>query len=182
MKTQLDTYRPKDYHPGSRIKRSLWYIVSLLFFRTGLPFPSALKRFLLLLFGAKVGKKVVIKPGVHIKHPWYLSIGDYSWIGENVWIDNLKMVTIGAHCCLSQGCYLLCGNHDYSKSSFDLITRPIHIEDGCWIGAFGIVAPGVACRSHSVLAAGSVAVGDIEEYTVYQGNPATFKRKRVIHD
>ena len=38
--------------------------------------------------------------------PWRLSIGDYSWIGEDVWIDNLAMVKIGKNVCVSQGAYL----------------------------------------------------------------------------
>ena len=54
---------------------------------------SGFKRFLLRLFGAKIGKGVVIKPCVNIKYPWKLRIGNYVWIGENVWIDNLDTVT-----------------------------------------------------------------------------------------
>lgn len=131
-------------------------------------------------FGARVGKGVVIKPGVNIKYPWRLSIGDYSWIGERSWIDNLGHVSIGAHCCLSQGSMLLCGNHDYKKPTFDLLIQPINLEDGVWIGAKAIVTPGVTCRSHSVLAVNSVAIGNLEAYSIYQGNPATLVRKRDI--
>jgi putative colanic acid biosynthesis acetyltransferase WcaF len=72
----------------------------------------------------------------------------------------------------------LCGNHDFKKSTFDLITRPIDLEDGVWIGAKCVVAPGVTCRSHSVLSLGSVATKDLEAWTVYQGNPATAKKPR----
>ena len=99
-------------------------------------------------------------------------------IGENVWIDNLAEISIGSHVCISQGALLLCGNHDFKKSTFDLITRPIDLEDGVWIGANCVVAPGVTCRSHSVLSLGSVATKDLEAWTVYQGNPATAKKPR----
>ena len=133
---------------------------------------------LLRMTGASVGAGVVIKPRVTIKYPWKLAVGDHSWIGEQVWIDNLDQVTIGAHVCISQGALLLCGNHDYKKPTFDLITGPIVLEDGVWIGAKASVAPGVTCGSHSVLAMGSVATKNLEEWIVYQGNPALAVRER----
>lgn len=89
---------------------------------------SSLRIRLLRLFGARMGKGVVIKPSVNIKYPWNLSIGDYSWIGENVWIDNLTHVAIGSNVCISQGAMLLCGNHDYKRPTFDLMVKPIVIE------------------------------------------------------
>ena len=179
MKVRLDTYH-SDYPHGSVLRRVLWYATSLLFFRSALPFPYGLKRYWLRLFGAKIGSGVVIKPSVHIKYPWNLAVGDCTWIGEEAWVDNLDRVTIGAHCCISQGAYLLTGNHDYSKSTFDLITEPILLEEGVWIGAKAIVGPGVTCQSHSVLAAGSNTFTDLKAMGIYQGNPATWKRQRDI--
>ena len=132
------------------------------------------------LFGAKIGKGVVIKPSVNIKYPWFLEIGDHAWIGEKVWIDNLVPVKIGPNVCISQGAMLLTGNHNYKKETFDLITGEIILEEGAWIGAKAVVTPGVTCKEHSVLAVSSVAVEDLEPYTVYQGNPAKPIRKRTI--
>ncbi len=176
--TRLDRFDNSGYRPGSLPDRVLWTVVSGLFFQTWLPWPSALKRMLLRMTGASVGAGVVIKPRVTIKYPWKLAVGDHSWIGEQVWIDNLDQVTIGAHVCISQGALLLCGNHDYKKPTFDLITGPIVLEDGVWIGAKASVAPGVTCGSHSVLAMGSVATKNLEEWIVYQGNPALAVRER----
>jgi putative colanic acid biosynthesis acetyltransferase WcaF len=98
-----------------------------------------------------------------------------------VWIDNLTSVTIGDHVCLSQGALLLTGNHNYKKNTFDLITGPITLEDGVWIGAKSVVCPGVRCSSHSVLAVGSVAAKDLKPYFIYQGNPAAPVRERIIN-
>lgn len=152
----------------------------MLFFKTLLPYPSSFKSRLLRLFGAKVGNGVVIKPDVNIKYPWFLEIGDDCWIGEGVWIDNLAEVSIGFNVVLSQGAYLLTGSHDYKKETFDLILGEIILEDGVWIGAKATVCPGVVCRSHSVLAVGSVTTKDMDAYSIYQGNPAEKKRERVI--
>lgn len=160
----------------------IWYYINIIFFKTSLfPF-SRFKVWILRCFGAKVGRKVTIKPSVNIKYPWNLSIGDYSWVGENVWLDNLVAVSIGKHCCLSQGAMLLCGNHDYKKETFDLKIGKIVLEDGVWIGANAIVCPGVICKSHAVLSVGSIANHTLEAYTIYQGNPAVKVRERIINN
>lgn len=180
MKTDLKNFSNSGYKPGSALKRGCWYLVNSLFFKSYVfPFYS-LKRFLLKSFGARIGAGLIIKPGVNIKYPWFLSIGDHVWIGEAVWIDNLAQVNIGNNVCLSQGAFLLTGNHNYSLSSFDLITHPINLEDGVWIGAKAIVCPGVTCGSHAVLAVGSVATQNLESFGIYQGNPAQKLKDRKI--
>jgi putative colanic acid biosynthesis acetyltransferase WcaF len=177
--TDLSKFNNNWYNPGSAIKRMSWYFLSSIFFETAFPL-SGFKIFLLKAFGSRIESGVVIKPRVRIKYPWKLSIGENSWIGEQVWIDNLDQVTIGKNCCLSQGSFLLCGNHDYKKSSFDLITKPIVLEDGSWIGAKSTVCPGVTIHTHAVLSVGSVATTDLLAYSIYQGVPALKIRERVI--
>ena len=180
-KTSLEDYTTGDFKIGRGILiQLLWYITNVLFFINPLNPISSLKVFLLKVFGAKIGKDVVVKPGVNIKYPWKLIMGDHSWVGENVWIDNLDKVEIGNNSVLSQGVMLLSGNHNFKKSSFDLITKPIIIEDGVWIGAKSVVTGGVTCKSHSVLVVNSVASKDLEEYFIYRGNPAEKVRSRVI--
>lgn len=158
----------------------VWFIINALFIKSYLPIPAAVKVALLRWFGARIGTGCVVKPGVNIKYPWLLTVGDQVWIGEQVWIDNLSEVTLGNNVCLSQGSMLLTGNHDYRRSTFDLTTRPITLEDGVWIGAKAIVCAGVTCGSHAVLAVGSVATRSIDKYGIYQGNPAVFVRQRII--
>lgn len=155
MKTDLSKYDNSWYNPGGNgLKRLLWYFTNAVFFICPLNPISGLKVWLLRLFGAKVGRGVVIKPSVNIKYPWHLKIGDYTWIGEKVWIDNLADVTIGSNVCISQGTMLLCGNHNYKKPTFDLMIKPITIEDGAWIGAKCIVCPGITVKENCVVGAG----------------------------
>jgi putative colanic acid biosynthesis acetyltransferase WcaF len=165
---------------ASGFKQLMWYFVNVIFFINPLNPSAIIKRFFLRSFGAKIGAGVVLKPAINIKYPWKLSIGDHSWIGEKVWIDNLANVDIGRNVCLSQGAVLLTGNHDFSKAGFDLMVKPILIEDGVWIGASAVVCPGVLCASHAVLTAGSVAVQKMEAFSIYQGNPAVFVKERNI--
>jgi len=117
---------------------------------------------------------------VNIKYPWKLKIGDHCWIGEKVWIDNLDEVTIGNHVCISQGAFLICGNHNYKSSTFDLQVKPITLESGSWIGAKSIVGPGVTVANHAVLSLGSIATKDLEAYGIYRGNPAVKIKTRTI--
>jgi putative colanic acid biosynthesis acetyltransferase WcaF len=181
-RTDLSSYNNHPYHPGgSALKRILWYYFNAVFFKTSIIPSSGFKVFFLKLFGARIGKNVTIKPCVNIKYPWNLHIGDESWIGENVWIDSLVLVNIGAHVCLSQGAILLTGSHNYKKISFDLITKGIILEDGVWICAGAMVTPGITAASHAVLASGSIATKNLEAYSIYQGNPAVKIREREIN-
>nr|WP_294794375.1 WcaF family extracellular polysaccharide biosynthesis acetyltransferase [uncultured Mucilaginibacter sp.] len=181
QKTDLSAYNNSPYHPGgTMLKRVLWYYVNAIVFKSSL-FPFyGFKNFLLGLFGTKIGKRVEIKPCVNIKYPWLLAIADNVWIGEEVWIDNLVMVTIGSNVCISQGALLLTGSHNYKKTTFNLITGNITLEDGVWIGAKAIVNQGITVGSHAVLTSGSVATKNLEPYGIYQGNPAVKVRDREI--
>ncbi len=180
IKTDLSRFDSSWYVPGSKVKWALWYLVSALFFINPLFTFSAPKVMWLRLFGARIGRRTVIKPRVVIKFPWNLAVGDNVWIGEGVWIENQAAVTVGDNCCLSQASMLLTGNHDYKKPAFDLVIAPVVLEEGVWVGAHAVVCPGVTCRSHAVLAVNSVATSDLEPYSVYQGNPAVRIRERKM--
>lgn len=179
-KVNLATFNNSWYQPGNKLIILLWYFVNILFFKNAYNPSSSLKVWILKLFQAKVGKNVIIKPSVNIKYPWHLEIGDNVWIGENVWIDNLAKVKIEKNVCISQGAMLLTGNHNYKKTSFDLILGEIVLEEGVWIGAKSIVSPNVTCHSHAILTVNSVATTNLEPYSIYQGNPANKIRNRII--
>jgi putative colanic acid biosynthesis acetyltransferase WcaF len=157
-----------------------WYLICILFLKNPFVLSSRLKVTLLRLFGAKIGSGVYIKPSVNIKYPWKLVVGDHTWIGENVWIDNLCSVVIGKNVCISQGAMLLTGSHDHTKVTFDFIANEIVLEDGVWIGAKAVVVGGVVCRSHSILGVNGVAEGNLDGYTIYKGNPAIPVVKRMV--
>lgn len=180
--TNLSAYvKPALNCKHSLIKRMFWYVMNACIFKTSI-FPySQFKVCILRWFGARIGNCVVIKPCVNIKYPWLLQIGDHSWIGEKVWIDNLSRVSIGNNVCISQGVLLLTGSHNYKDPAFGLITGSITLDDGVWIGARSIVSQGITAGSHAVLCAGSVATKHLEPMSVYQGNPAIKIRPRIVH-
>lgn len=181
MRVDLSKYNNSWYDPGSStVIRILWYFINVLFFQNPFSLSTKVKIFILRLFGANIGEGVIIKPSVNIKYPWNITIGNNSWIGEKVWLDSLATINIGNNVCLSQGVYLCTGNHSWSDPNFGLIILPIVVEDGAWVAAKSIVLPGVTIASHTVLTAGSVAASSTEPYTIYAGNPAQAKKKRII--
>ncbi|CAM4261774.1 colanic acid biosynthesis acetyltransferase WcaF [Cytophagaceae bacterium 50C-KIRBA] len=182
MKTDLSTFTGEGSPEfTAKVKYLVWLLFSNVFFLTNIPYPNVLKVTILRFFGATIGHHVVIKPWVKIKFPWKLTLGNYVWLGEEAWLDNLSEIKLGNHVCLSQGALLITGNHDFKKSSFDLITKGIDIEDGVWIGAKSTVSGGVKLGSHSVLTMGSFTSKDLAPYTINQGNPAQVVKHREIN-
>ena len=181
MQTDLSRYK-SEYSCGRPwFVQVLWFLLGQPLLRASLIPWSGLRLVLLRTFGAKVGQGVVIKPGVRVKYPWLLEIGDYCWIGEDAWIDNLERVAIESNVCLSQGVYICTGNHDWSDVSFKLIASPVTICEGAWIGAMAVVCPGVEVAQGAVASAGSVITTRMEAYGIYAGNPARWIKSRVLH-
>ena len=180
-KVDKSKYNNTWYKPGPIWKRLLWQWTSAMFFQNGFfPF-NGFKSTILKIFGAKIGRNLTIKPNVTIKYPWLLEVGDYVGIGEQVWIDNLAKVKIDNQVTISQGAYLLTGNHDFNTSTFDLIIKEITLEAGVWVGARVVICPGVTCKSHSVIGVGSVVTNDTLPYSIYFGSPAKKIKERRIN-
>jgi putative colanic acid biosynthesis acetyltransferase WcaF len=172
-----DFSNPQFSRGRSLVIEAMWLFIQWLLVSSWIP-GAAHRRWVLRAFGARIGEEVDIKPGVRVKFPWRLEVGDHSWIGEDVWIDNLAQVTIGSDCCVSQGAYFCTGSHDWSRQSFDLIVRPIHVGAGAWIAARSVVGPGVTVGEGAVLGLASVATKDLEPWTIYQGAPGVPLRAR----
>ena len=133
---------------------------------------------LLRLFGAKIGKDVLIRPGVRITYPWKLEIGDCSWIGDDVVLYSLGRIKIGKNSVVSQKSYLCAASHDYTKSSFDISSYPVTIEDEVWIATDVFIGPDVTIGKGAVVGARSSVFKSIEGGYVYAGNPLKIIKKR----
>ncbi len=157
---------------------ALWYLVKTAFFLSALPWPSRLKCSLLRIFGARIGRGVVIKPRVNIYLPWRLEVGDHCWIGEEVFILNYDWVRIGNHACVSQRAFTCTGNHDFRDEKFSFRGAPIKVGDGAWVGASAFVGPGVEIGDEAVVSAGSVVLKSLPAGMVCSGNPAEPRSKR----
>jgi putative colanic acid biosynthesis acetyltransferase WcaF len=175
---RLDTYDNSDFDRGAcRLAEALWVVSKCLFFLNPLPWPSALRVFLLRLFGARVGHGVVIRSGVNITFPWRVTIGDHVWLGEEVIILSLAPVTIGSHVCISQRAFLCTGTHAWREETFDLRTYPIIVEDSVWISAQAFIGPAVEVGRGSVVSAGSVVMKSVPPDSMVRGNPVVISAK-----
>jgi len=178
---RLDKFDGIPFDKGASIcKQVLWFFVNALLVRASWNPFMGIKIWLLRVFGAKIGHGLIIKNNVIIKFPWKLTVGDNVWLGENCWIDNLDNVLIGNNVCISQGALLITGNHDYRKSDFPYRNAPIIIEDGAWVGAKVVVAPGVRVSSYSILTLGTIITKDTEPWGIYQGNPGVKIKERRL--
>jgi putative colanic acid biosynthesis acetyltransferase WcaF len=183
VKVDLSQTSNREYAPGrSLLVRFLWLVIDALLFINPFITSYRVKRRALRAFGARVGTGLIIKPGVHIKYPWRLRLGDNCWLGERCWIDNMEDVWIGSNVVISQGAYLCTGNHDWSDPGMGLTPQPVMVEDGAWVGAFARVAPGRRIGEESILVLGAVALEDTEPRGIYVGNPASLIRHRTIRD
>lgn len=140
----------------------IWYLINNLYLNSCLP-SIKIKIFLLKIFGAKIGKNVIIKPYVKIKFPWKLHIGKNSWIGEGVWIDNIELVVIKDNCCISQEVYFCTGNHNLKEKKFDLTAKKIIIGRSCWIAAKSIIGPGINLKPNTFIKLGSVVTRNLKK-------------------
>ncbi|MEM6820573.1 MAG: WcaF family extracellular polysaccharide biosynthesis acetyltransferase [Verrucomicrobiota bacterium] len=160
------------------IKEMLWRLCQGLFFQPLWHMPSEVRVFLLRLFGAKIGKRAVVRAGVNISFPWRLEMGDDVWLGEEVMLLTLAPIKIGSNVCISQRAFLCTGSHDYQKQTFDLVTEPIEVGEGTWIAAQAFIGHGVTIGSSSVVSAGAVVVDDVPENSVVGGVPAKLIRSQ----
>jgi putative colanic acid biosynthesis acetyltransferase WcaF len=157
---------------AARWREALWVVVKCLFFLPPFPLPSAVRVALLRSFGARVGRRVIIRSRVNISYPWRLSVGDYVWLGEEVVILSLAQVTLESNVCISQRAFLCTGSHNFRSPAFDLVTKPITIRERSWIAAQAFIAPGVTIGPDSMVAAGAVVTRDVAPGTLVSGNPA----------
>ncbi|WP_318152488.1 WcaF family extracellular polysaccharide biosynthesis acetyltransferase [Halomonas sp. M4R1S46] len=170
---RLDLFKlPPGFRGRSAFWCQLWWVVQSCLFSTSPQFMYAWRVFLLRIFGAKIGKKVIIRPTVRVTYPWKLMIGDNSWVGDNVELYNLGDIVIGKNSVISQRSYLCTGSHDETKIDFAIYQRPIVIKDSVWVAADVFISPGVIVNENSVIGARSSVFHDVKSGYIYMGTPA----------
>jgi putative colanic acid biosynthesis acetyltransferase WcaF len=155
-----------------------WFVQAIAFPLTPQPL-NILRCALLRLFGARIGKGVFIRPTARFTYPWKITIGDYSWIGDNVVLYSLDQIDIGEHCVISQKSYLCTGSHDIQDAAFGLKTASIIIDNGAWVAADCFVAPGVQIGANAVIGARSSVFTSMPSGQVCWGNPCRPNKIRL---
>lgn len=149
----------------------LWWLIEGIIFPLTPHTTNNIRVKLLRLFGAKIGKGVVIRPSARFLFPWKVEIGDYSWIGDSVYLYSLDQITIGCHSIISQKCYLCTGSHDINDTHFALLTAPISIGNGVWVATDCFIAPGVKIGANTIIGARSSVFKSITSGVIAWGSP-----------
>jgi putative colanic acid biosynthesis acetyltransferase WcaF len=176
---QLDKFQlPQNFRGKGAVTVQLWWLVQSTLFAWSPQFMYGWRRFLLRAFGAKIGKKVIIRPTVRIQFPWKVSIGDHSWIGDDVVLYSLGEIEIGAQVVISQKSYICTGTHDSQAVNFDIYAHKIIIEDQCWIATDVYVAPGITIGRGTLVGARSSVFKDLPSGKICLGSPAQVIKDR----
>ncbi len=170
---------PGSFRGRSKLTIQLWWIIQGTLFAWSPQVLYGWRRFLLRLFGAKIGSKVLVRSTVKITYPWNLEIGDYSWVGDDCTLYNLGKISIGRHVAIAHKVYLNTGGHDYQNLTFDIFAESVRIEDQCWLTNDVYVAPGVTIGKGTVVGARSSVFKSIPEGKVCVGSPARIIKDRL---
>lgn len=169
---------PKDFRGKSALMVQIWWCVQATLFKLSPQVLYAWRIFVLRLFGAKIGNNVIIRPSVTITYPWKLTIGENSWIGDDVVLYSLGEIVIGKNTVISQKSYICTGSHDYNKIDFPIYSQKTTIGNECWLATDVFVAPGISIADGVVVGARSTVIGDLDAFSIYVGSPAKFLKKR----
>lgn len=178
-KVRLDQYEQTEYERGrNSLTILLWWLVQGTLFRFSLHNMYSWRNWLLRKFGARIGQDVRIRASAKFTYPWKISIGDYSWIGDNTEFYSLDHIMVGSHCVISQNSYLCTGSHKLNDPQFGLVISPIHIKDGAWVASDVFIYPGITIHEMAVAGARSTITKDIPINEVHVGYPAKFIKER----
>lgn len=137
---------------------------------------------LLRWFGMKDCECITVHPTAKIWAPWNLELGGHVAIDDGVNLYSADKIKIGTKVAISREAFICTASHDISKPNRPLITAPITICDGVWIGARAIVLPGVTIGEGAIVAAGAIVTKDVAPWTVVAGNPARVVGRRELKE
>jgi len=176
---QLNQFKlPHNFRGRSALTVQLWWLVQGTLFGCSPQFMYSWRRFLLRSFGAKIGKKVIIRPTARVQFPWKIAIGNNSWIGDEVNLYSLGEIEIGNNVVISQRSYVCTGTHDPFKTTFDISSHKIVIDDQCWLATDVFVAPGITIGRGTVVGARSGVFKDLPAGKICMGQPAVVIKDR----
>lgn len=134
------------------------------------------------------GSNVAIDKGAYFSAN--VRIGDYVHIGPYVTIIGGKsgLFTAKGFNNIMAGARIICGSDRFDDSGLfgamipknlkgNQIIKPVIMEEFSNIGTNSIVLPGSTLRKGVLLTAGSLLIGDTEEWGIYKGNPAILVKK-----
>jgi acetyltransferase-like isoleucine patch superfamily enzyme len=133
----------------------------------------------------RVGAGTLLEPNVWITAPGdaRVRIGAGTFLNQGVMIAAERLVEIGDHCMLANGCFVSDSSHRYDDPEKPVPWQgfetkgPTRIGENCWLGANVVVTSGVQIGERCVIGANSVVTRDVEPFSVAAGAPARVLRR-----
>jgi maltose O-acetyltransferase len=129
---------------------------------------------------------VEIGEGSFIRPPFYCDFGDGIRIGARTFVNsNCTMldgspISVGDECLIASGVQLITATHPVDpvarRAAWEQ-ALPVTLEDGVWLGAGGLICPGVSIGENTVVGAGAVVTKSLPGGVVAYGNPARVVRE-----
>ncbi|MFA7586645.1 MAG: acyltransferase [Novosphingobium sp.] len=124
-----------------------------------------------------LGEAVALAPGIVIKSPQNMAIGDRCSIHEFCYIDAMGGIRIGDDVAIAHNCSILSTNHAWDDPEVPIKynavkTAPVEIGNDVWIGCGVRILAGTKINERVVIAAGAVVRGELDSGFVYGGIPA----------
>lgn len=167
-------------------------------------FESQLRRIIFRAMCRTVGHALQVGPGVVMKHPETVElgnavfigaqtmiqgrydgtcrIGNHVWIGPHAYFDARNLI-LEDYVGWGPGAKVLGSSHtgepiDVPIIATELSIKPVVIGYGADIGTNATILPGIHVGAHSIVGAGAVVTVDVPEYAVVAGVPARVIRHR----
>lgn len=130
---------------------------------------------------AEAGEGCYIEPPFHAN--WggaHVHLGRYVYANFNFTCVDDTHIYVGDYALFGPNVVLATANHPFlpelRKKGFQY-NLPIHIGEGCWMGAGVVVVPGVTIGEYAVIGAGSVVTRDIPPRVLAAGSPCRVLRE-----
>ena len=142
-------------------------------------------RILKQLFGT-CNDRTVIQPSFHCDYGFNIHTSGFTLFNYNCVILDTSPVHLGANLFVGPGTTLSCSSHpllaDQRFPDSIIVSKPITIKEGVWIGANVTVCGGVTIGKGTVIAAGSVVTKDIPDGVLAGGIPCKVIREITEND
>ncbi len=128
--------------------------------------------------GTVLGGPLTLRGGQNLTE--HLQIGTGTVFATDIVINLDGAVTIADNCSIGPFVRIYTGTHGIGTGSrrmeTPVVTKPVTIGRGTWLGLGTMVLPGVTVGEGCVVAAGSVVTSDVEPNSYVAGNPAAVVR------
>lgn len=158
---------------GTRIRLLLWEYAWILLC-SWTPKPANPWRLMVLrLFGARIRGRPFVHQRARIQIPWNVELHDRASVGDRANLYSVERILLDETSVVAQEAYLCTATHDFSNPNLPLLSAPIEVHSGAFVGARAFVLPGITIGERAVVGACSVVTHNVAAGARVKGNPAS---------